>query len=81
MNYTSIMRKAKPSSKYFVSYGEKCVLKIQSKNIGGFPAGPVAKTLSSQCRGPMLNPWSGNWILHATTKESQAVTKDPTCHN
>ena len=25
-----------------------------------FPGGPVAKTPSSQCRGPSLDPWSGN---------------------
>ena len=24
------------------------------------PSGPVATTLSSQCRGPGFNPWSGN---------------------
>ena len=29
-----------------------------------FPGGPVAKTRCSQCKGP----WSGNYILHATTK-------------
>ena len=33
-----------------------------------FPGGPVAKTLSSQCKGPGFNPWSGNWIPHVTTK-------------
>ena len=26
----------------------------------GFPGGPVAKTLRSQCRGPGIDPWSGN---------------------
>ena len=25
-----------------------------------FPGGPVAKTPSSECRGPGLDPWSGN---------------------
>ena len=25
-----------------------------------FPGGPVAKSLSSPCRGPGFNPWSGN---------------------
>ena len=25
-----------------------------------FPGGPVAKTPSSQCRGPRFYPWSGN---------------------
>ena len=27
---------------------------------GDFPGGPVAKTLSSQCRRPELDPWTGN---------------------
>ena len=27
---------------------------------GGFPGGPVVKTLHSQCRGPGFDPWSGN---------------------
>ena len=25
-----------------------------------FPGGPVARTLSSQCRGPRFDPWSGS---------------------
>jgi len=25
-----------------------------------FPGGPVARTPRSQCRGPRLDPWSGN---------------------
>ena len=25
-----------------------------------FPDGPVAKTLASQCKGLVFNPWSGN---------------------
>ena len=33
-----------------------------------FPGGLVAKTLCSQCRGPGSDPWSGNWIPHATIK-------------
>ena len=37
-----------------------------------FPGHPVAKALCSQCRGFGFDPWSGNWILHATTK-------DPAC--
>ena len=32
-----------------------------------FPGGPVAKTLHFQGRGPGLDPWSGNYIPHATT--------------
>ena len=33
---------------------------LYSQSYGGFPGGPVAKTLRSQCRGPGFNPWSGN---------------------
>ena len=52
--------------------GKSC-LKMKEKN---FLRGAVVKTLSSQCRGPGFNPWSGNFrshmpqlkILHATTK-------------
>ena len=36
---------------------------------------PVAKTPQSQCRGPRFNPWSGNLILHATTKSLQVTTQ------
>ena len=32
----------------------------QNLNIGNFPGGPVTGTLCSQCRGPGLDPWSGN---------------------
>ena len=40
------------------------------------PGGPVAKTLSSQCRGPRFNPWSGSWIPHATTgTQSSQINK------
>ena len=46
-----------------------------------FPACPVAKTLSTQCRGPGFNPWLGNWIPHAETKSSNAAIKDPACCN
>uniref|UniRef100_A0A8B9YG45 Autoimmune regulator n=1 Tax=Bos mutus grunniens TaxID=30521 RepID=A0A8B9YG45_BOSMU len=28
----------------------------------GFPGGPVAKTLCSQCRWPEFDPWSGDWL-------------------
>ena len=30
---------------------------LESKD---FPAGPMTKTLQSQCRGSRFNPWSGN---------------------
>ena len=52
---------------------------LQNQVLGGsywdFPGGPVAKTLCSQCRGPRFNPWSGNWIPHAATKNLHATTK------
>ena len=50
-----------------------------SKPNSGFPAGPVAKTPCSQCRGPRFNPWSENQIPHVTTKGLHA--KDPACCN
>ena len=53
----------------------------QSYNFKGLPGGPVAKIQCCQYRGSRLDPWSGNWIPHATAKSSQAATKDPVCHN
>ena len=41
---------------------------MKSELYWDFPGGQVAKTACSQCRGPRLDPWSGN--LHATTKTS-----------
>ena len=41
---------------------------------GDFPGGPAAGTLSSQCRGPGFNPWSGN-------RPHRPQLKDPSCHN
>ena len=32
----------------------------QKSKLGDFPGGPVAKTPSSQCKGPGFYPWSGN---------------------
>ena len=40
-----------------------------------FSGGPVAKTPSSQCRGPRLDPWSGNYIPQDTTKILCATTR------
>ena len=45
------------------------------KYLWDFTGGPVAKILSSQCRGPGFDPWSGNEIPHATTKSLHAMTK------
>lgn len=46
-----------------------------------FLEGPVVKTPHSQYRGPRFNSWSGNKILHATTKNSHAATEAPACYN
>ena len=40
------------------------------------PCGSVAETPRSQRRGLGFEPWSGNWIPHATTKSLHAATKD-----
>ena len=34
--------------------------RLNNNNFWGFPGDPVAKILSSQCKGPEFNPWSGN---------------------
>ena len=47
-------------------HGSSVLLKIKPGR--DFPGGPVAKTLSSQWRGPKFNPWSGSKISHAATK-------------
>lgn len=43
---------------------------------GYFPGGLVAKTLSFQCRVPGFNLLSGNYILHAQTKEFTCCNQD-----
>ena len=53
--------------------------KGSEKNLRDFPAGPEAKTLHSQCRGPGYDFWSGNQNPHAATKRWHAATKDLTC--
>ena len=41
-------------------YTYSLIMSVQLKNLqgggGDFPGGPIAKTLSSQCRGPRFNP-------------------------
>ena len=49
------------------------------ESLEDFPAGLVAMTPCSQCRGPRFDPWSGNQVPHAAIKSSYAVTK--TQHN
>ena len=41
---------------YFSDWGGS----YYKKNIEASLVGPVAKTLCSQCRGPRIDPWSGN---------------------
>ena len=41
-----------------ISGREGCMCK--GPVMGNFPDGLVAETLHSQCRGPRLDPWSGN---------------------
>ena len=47
----------------------------QKPHFRDFPGGPAVKTLSSLCRGPGFDSWSG--IPHAATKSPHAATKDP----
>ena len=44
-----------------------------------FPGGPVAMTPCFQCRGLEFDPWSGNYIPHATDKSLHTSTKDLAC--
>ena len=53
----------------FPEVTEKSDLNCNSRD---FPDGLVAKSLYSQCRGPRLDPWSGNYIPHAATKMAAA---------
>ena len=68
---------------------------IKTTFVGGFPGDSVAKALHFQCRGPGLDPWSGEQIPHATTVHMLPLKKkkkkkilhaamkmeDPKCHN
>ena len=42
---------------------------------GDFYSGPVVKTPHTQYRVPGLDPWSGNYILHSTAKNSLVTAK------
>lgn len=50
-------------------------------NSKGLPGAPVGKNLSSQCRGPRSDPWSGSQMPHASTKRPHAAIKHPTHRN
>ena len=51
----------------FIFYSKK-KFKHKKNFSGDFPGSPVDKTLGLQCRGPGFDPWSENYIPHATTK-------------
>ena len=44
-----------------------------------FRGDPVAKDSTLPMQGPRYDPWSGNYISHASTKSSYASTKDSSC--
>ena len=50
------------------------------KPVWDFPAGPVAKTPCSQCRGPWFDPWSGDRVPQRVCM-LQLKIKDPACYN
>ena len=54
--------------------GEELSARAESRD---FPGGPVAKAPGAQCRGPRFNPWSGNKILSAATKDPKGHNQDP----
>ena len=54
--------------------GDSDVCQFKKYPSRDFRGGPVAKTLHSQFKRPGCDPWSGNWIAHATIK-------DPAYHN
>ena len=50
----------------------------------GFPGGPVAKMLCSQCKGPEFDPWSRNYdppIPRLKWKDPPCSNEDPACCN
>ena len=48
----------------------------ENKADGDFPGSPVAKTPCSQCRGPGFDPWPGNQMPHATTRDPACCNED-----
>ena len=54
---------------------------FRTERAGDFSHDSVAETPCSQCRGPGFDPWSGNWMPHASTKSPHATMADPTCHS
>ena len=50
---------------------------LKSLIIWDFPGSPVVNTLRSQHRGPRFDPWSGNYIPHAATKDPTCCNEDP----
>ena len=57
------------------------MLSINIQTYRDFSGGPVAKTPCSQSRGSGVDPWSGNEIPHASTKNPTCLNEDPACRN
>lgn len=49
---------------------------LKGSEFQDLPSGLVAKIWLSQCWGTRFDPWSGNWIPHATAKALHGTTKD-----
>ena len=45
------------------------------RNSGGFPGGPVVKTLHFQCTGHRFDPWLGAEILHCCLVQVKNLKK------
>ena len=53
-----------------------CSQWLKSSWTGTSPGGPVVKTLCFQCRRPGFDPWSENYIPHASVKIAYAATNN-----
>lgn len=49
---------------------------FRRSELGDFPGGLAAKTPSLLCRAPGFDPWSGNWMPHASTKIPRVTTTE-----
>ena len=77
VNISTSLNCAIQDIKYSVCNHDPSVWQLWKDRGRGFPGGPVAKTLHSQCRGPGFDPWWGTRSL----KRLHAASKDPACPN
>ena len=54
------VERIEPSMAYICHLWRSQIYYVSKKTLRDFPGGPVAKTLSSQCKGPRFDPWSEN---------------------